>query len=61
MKIGHGQQSVVPHASLATQQPAHRAGSSPPGLPREENNARARPFESPSVQENPRHNIIKIV
>ena len=38
---GHGQQSVVSLASLATQLPAHRAGLSPPGLPREENNARA--------------------
>ena len=44
---GHGQQSVVPLAALAPQPPPRRAGLSPPDLPREENDARAQPFESP--------------
>ena len=59
MERGHGQQSVVPLAALASQPPAHRAGSSPSGSPRGEDN---RPGDEvparPSVPRIRNHNII---
>ena len=57
-KSGHGQQSVVPLASLAPQLPAHRAGPSPLAPQGEDNHPGDKVPAPPSVPRIRNHNII---